>query len=128
MLLKKFILIVLVAHFVNTNLNAQSQFTKSGKIEVINILAKSLLDNYVFADTAKNMKNLLQKKSVAGLYDSIRNPNDFAITLTKDLRSVYNDVHLSECFWKSFAEQGYYYGPVQITGKGYFFDSKDLKQ
>lgn len=26
------------------------------------------------------------------------------------------------------AEQGYYYGPVQITGKGYFFDSKELKQ
>jgi transmembrane sensor len=30
--------------------------------------------------------------------------------------------------YHSVAEQGYYYGPVQITGKGYFFDSKDLKQ
>ncbi|MGC4035847.1 MAG: FecR domain-containing protein [Chitinophagaceae bacterium] len=29
--------------------------------------------------------------------------------------------------YKIDAEEGYYYGSVQITGKGYFFDSKDLK-
>src|SRR6185312_16622870 len=39
-------------------------------------------------------------------------------TLYQKLKTKYHIV----------AEQGYYYGPVQITGKGYFFDSKDLKQ
>jgi transmembrane sensor len=38
-------------------------------------------------------------------------------TLHQKLKAKYHIV----------AEQGYYYGPVQITGKGYFFDSKDLK-
>ena len=98
MRLIKLFIIVLAAHFVTSNLNAQNQLTKVVKTEVVNNLAKSLLDNYIFADKARNMKNLIQKNLAVGLYDNIKNPNEFAEKLTKDLRSVYNDLHLSVRF------------------------------
>jgi hypothetical protein len=93
-----FFIIVLAAHFVTSNLNAQNQLTKLVKTEVVDNLAKSLLDNYIFADKARNMKNLIQKNLAVGLYNNITNPNEFAEKLTKDLRSVCNDLHLSVRF------------------------------
>ncbi|HLX93812.1 MAG TPA: S41 family peptidase [Puia sp.] len=80
-----------------SNLGAQP-LTRDAKISVINHLSQSLLDNYVFADTARLMKVALQKNLSAGLYDSITNPAAFAQKLTRDLRSVYKDLHLGVRF------------------------------
>ena len=91
-------IIVLAAFFAISELKAQSQLTKLAKTEVVNILAGTLLENYIFADKALNMQNLIRKKLVAGLYDNITNPDEFAEILTMDLRSVYNDLHLSVSF------------------------------
>jgi|WetSurSiteA1Bulk_404760.scaffolds.fasta_scaffold08057_2 retinol-binding protein 3 len=98
MRLIKLFLLVLTAHFITSNLNAQNQLTKAVKTEVVNNLAKSLIDNYIFADKARNMKNLIQKNLATGLYDNIKNPYEFSEKLTKDLRSVCNDLHLSVRF------------------------------
>ncbi|HVX27619.1 MAG TPA: S41 family peptidase [Parafilimonas sp.] len=77
---------------------AQNQLTGSTKTEVINNLCQSLLDNYVFEDTAIDMKNSLLKNLANGLYDSITNPQEFAQRLTTDVRNVYDDKHLSIIF------------------------------
>jgi retinol-binding protein 3 len=94
----KIFTIALAANFIALNLSAQNQLTRSVKTEVVNNLARSLLDNYVFADTAISMKNLIQKNLADGLYNNIENPNEFAQKLNKDLRSIYNDAHLSVTF------------------------------
>jgi hypothetical protein len=96
----KLFIIALAAHLVTSNLDAQKQLTKSVKAEVVNNLARSLLDNYIFADKAQNMKKLIRKNLAAGLYDNITYPEEFAYYLTKDLRSVYKDLHLSVSFNK----------------------------
>jgi len=61
------------------------------------------------------------KKSIvwAVLTDSVLivNGETQSKTIHQKLKTKYHIV----------TEEGYYYGPVQITGKGYFFDSKDLK-
>lgn len=98
MRLIKLFIIALAAHLVTSNLNAQKPLTKSVKAEVVNKLARSLTDNYIFADKAQNMKNLIRKNLAAGLYDNIIYPEEFAYNLTKDLRSVYKDLHLSISF------------------------------
>jgi len=77
---------------------AQNQLTMVAKKDVVNNLCKSLLDNYVFEDTAINMKNSLLKSLANGLYDSITNPQEFAVRLTTDLRNIYDDKHLSIIF------------------------------
>jgi retinol-binding protein 3 len=79
-------------------IQAQNQLTRSVKNDVVNNLCKSLLDNYIFEDTAINMKNSLLKSLTAGLYDSITNPQEFAYRLTTDLRKIYDDKHLSIIF------------------------------
>lgn len=92
---KKIFIIALVAYFGTINLEAQIQLSESAKTEVVNNLGKSLLDNYIFADKAQNMKRLIQKNLALGLYDNIRNPYEFADILTRDLLTVYKDLHLS---------------------------------
>jgi len=77
---------------------AQNQLTMVAKKDVVNNLCKSLLDNYVFEDTAINIKNSLLKSLANGLYDSITNPQEFAVRLTTDLRNIYDDKHLSIIF------------------------------
>lgn len=94
----KLFIIALAALLVTANPDAQIQLTKSVKAEVVNNLEKSLLENYISADNAQNMKNLIKRNLAKGLYDNITYPEEFAYNLTKDLRSVYNDLHLSVSF------------------------------
>ena len=98
MRLIKLFIIAIAVHLATPILDAQKQLTKSVKAEVVNNLARSLLDNYIFADKAQNMKNLIRKNLAAGLYDNITYPEEFAYNLTKDLHSVYKDLHLSVRF------------------------------
>jgi len=98
MRLIKLFLIGLAAYFSTSDIIAQSQLTKTVKTEVVNNLGQSLLDNYIFADKARNMKNIIQKHLATGLYDNVIDPDEFANKLTIDLRSVCNDLHLSVVF------------------------------
>ena len=63
--------------------------------EVVDSLAKSLVKNYIFADTAQRMGAFIERRLKQGAYDKITNAGAFAQMLTTDLRSVYRDVHLS---------------------------------
>jgi len=75
--------------------NSSLPLTRTAKTEVVDSLSKSLLKNYVFPDTASKMGNYIERRLKDGMYDQITNPNEFAQKLTTDLRSIYNDVHLS---------------------------------
>jgi retinol-binding protein 3 len=63
--------------------------------EVVDSLAKSLVKNYIFADTARRMGAFIEGRLKQGAYDKVTNAVEFAQVLTTDLRSVYKDVHLS---------------------------------
>ncbi len=65
------------------------------KREVVDSLSKALAKNYIFPDTAQRMGAYIENRLKAGSYDKMMSGNAFAQALTTDIRSVYNDAHLS---------------------------------
>jgi len=63
--------------------------------QVVDSLARSLLTNYIFRDTAARMGGYIRRRLKEGAYEKITDPSEFAQTLTADLHSVYNDRHMS---------------------------------
>jgi len=96
--MKKILLFLALALAYGQRAESQIPLTKLVKKEVVDSLSKSLIKNYIFPDTARRMGNKIQENLAKGLYDTISNPRDFARKLTKDLHSVYNDLHLSMNF------------------------------
>lgn len=81
-----------------TQQQLQSQplaMTPVSRQQVVDSLARSLLTNYIFRDTAARMGSYIRRRLKEGAYDKITNPNEFAATLTADLHSVYSDLHLA---------------------------------
>jgi len=74
---------------------ARQELTLAAKKIVIDNLSRLLLNNYIFADTAFKMANYIKLQLTTGKYDRTDKSADFAVRLTTDLRSVYNDKHLS---------------------------------
>ncbi len=63
--------------------------------EVVDSLSKALLNNYIFPDTAERMGAFIENRLRGGSYDKISGRPAFAQVLTEDIRSVYNDAHIS---------------------------------
>lgn len=63
--------------------------------QVIGKLSETLTRNYVYPDKAAAMNQFIQKKQLEKGYDNANDPQKFANDLTKDLRSVQQDTHLS---------------------------------
>jgi hypothetical protein len=74
--------------------NAQKGLASTATGDVVDSLGKVILENYIFPDTAANMVRLIKRQLVTGKYNSTE-PVDLAHRLTLDLRSIYNDKHLS---------------------------------
>jgi len=64
------------------------------KIEVVNSICNSLINNYVFPDKAKVMTDFLKQQTQNNIFRSVTNPNQFANEIQKTLRSVNKDNHL----------------------------------
>jgi len=90
--------IFLMSVFLSIKGHAQVQPTQldsKAKKQVIEQICEGLKSNYIFLDTALRMNSFIRQQFSAGAYDTIKNPTVFASTLTKDLRSVYHDIHMS---------------------------------
>jgi len=68
---------------------------KRTRAEVIDGACTELERTYVEADTAKLIANVLRKRLKAGAYEPYTDRNLFAEAVTKDLRSLNGDLHLS---------------------------------
>ncbi|MEQ1832054.1 MAG: S41 family peptidase [Candidatus Eisenbacteria bacterium] len=65
------------------------------RTEIINGACAELERTYVEADTAKLIANVLRRKLAAGAYDRFADRQQFAESVTADLRSLNGDLHLS---------------------------------
>ncbi len=61
---------------------------------VIDSLAYTLEKNYVFADVGKKMSDMLLVNKKDGKYTDIKDPQEFARTLTADMEEIAHDGHL----------------------------------
>jgi retinol-binding protein 3 len=68
------------------------------RARVIDGAVAKLNEFYVFPETAKKMAEAVQTRLKNGAYDAITGADDFATTLTDDLRAVSNDKHLGVNF------------------------------
>jgi hypothetical protein len=73
----------------------EAQISKQQKSEAIDSVVKLMNQHYIFPETAKQIEFYLRKQQSAKAYDSITNGDVFAAALTKDVRSVCNDKHVS---------------------------------
>src|SRR5262249_57658674 len=70
----------------------------AARARVIDGAVAKLNEFYVFPETAKKMAEAVQTKLKSGAYDPITGADDFATTLTDDLRAVSHDKHLGVNF------------------------------
>ena len=61
----------------------------------IDSISTNLKANYIFPDVAEKMNSLIADNFKRNQYKAITDPNKFAERLTKDLRLISNDLHLS---------------------------------
>src|SRR5262245_45301154 len=61
---------------------------------IIDKVTSELQLKYIAPERVKNMESKLRTKLQSGEYDKIENPRLFASTLTQDLRTAGNDLHL----------------------------------
>ncbi len=83
--------------------------TDTSRLEMVQALTKYIKRNYVSADIARRMCDTIDRKLTDGRYDTSLNPDEFAFEITKDLRRVSNDQHISvtQPIHKSFDEAAY---------------------
>ncbi|NNE07630.1 MAG: S41 family peptidase [Gemmatimonadetes bacterium] len=62
---------------------------------IVDSVARSIRDVYVFPDVGEKMAKLIEKNVRGRKYDGAARPGDFADMLTQDLQSVSKDLHLS---------------------------------
>lgn len=82
-------------------LNAQqkvSLLTPKEQQTVVDSISSKLNANYVFPEVATKMSSSITSKLGSGNYKSILDPQEFASTLTADLRAISNDKHIRVTF------------------------------
>jgi len=68
--------------------------TAARRTVVINEAAEVLTDVYVEADTGRLIGEVLLRRLAEGAYDRLDNPAQFADAVSRDMRSLNNDLHL----------------------------------
>lgn len=61
---------------------------------VLDNICKAINEYYVFPDRAASMSEYIKQQSEKGAYDSLLNPHDLADKIVRDIRSLYNDIHI----------------------------------
>ena len=74
---------------------ATDELTSEEKSEVIEELSSTLQDYYVFPDVGTQYAEMLSKYLQEGSYDEYVDRKSFAERVTKDLKSLHDDRHLS---------------------------------
>ncbi len=101
-IIKKFLLIIFCFSMISAIYATIDQkdivLDAKSREAIVNSLMVALQKNYILADKAQTMKELLQSQLQNGAYNNINSPQAFSDKLTSDLRSINNDKHLSITF------------------------------
>lgn len=77
---------------------SQKKLDSVTKTQIVNKIGEMLVKSYAFPEKAVEIKYLITKKLDNGEYKSIDNVREFAGTITQDLRSINNDLHLQVAY------------------------------
>lgn len=88
------ILFLIFGHSLFAQNNQPPNINNNIRTEVIKSTCSAVDKYYVFPDKGKSMAEALKAQSIAGKFDSLINPNDFAGEMQKSLNAISNDNHL----------------------------------
>ncbi|WP_299275090.1 S41 family peptidase [uncultured Psychroserpens sp.] len=88
---------ILLTSPLNAQQNAEPLTPKEHQT-VVDSISSKLNANYVFPEVAKKMASSIELKLKDGDYKSILDPQEFANTLTTDLRAISKDKHIRVTF------------------------------
>ena len=91
-------ILVLLSSSVLIGQSVQPAIDPAEKKAVIDALCKNLEREYIFPEITEKYVRLLRDNLKAGKYDGIKQPQEFAVSVTNDLMSVHRDLHLSVRF------------------------------
>ena len=95
MIRRAFVSVVVLALTVASCVDAQqTRLTAEQRGIVIDSIASNLNRSYVFPDVAARMDADLHARAKRGEFDKLRDPSEFAETLTQDLQAISHDKHL----------------------------------
>ncbi|NHN26132.1 tetratricopeptide repeat protein [Flavobacterium jejuense] len=93
--MKKQIMTLVLVFFLLASLTAQNEkITKDEKGEIVAMISKNLLENYIDLAVAKEMTLAITLNTKSNKYDAITNPDVFSKIITEDLQKISNDLHL----------------------------------
>jgi len=75
-------------------LNAQTQVDSETLQQVVESVARTLCDYYIFPDVAQQMSDALHKAHGEGAYDRLTAPDALCDQLTADLQAICHDKHI----------------------------------
>ena len=85
--------------------------------ELTEAISKVLKEQYILPDNAEKIAALLAANKESGVYDRYLEPSRLSEKLTKDIRSISNDVHLSVSYIPPAGTGGKIMRRVNINGK-----------
>ena len=92
MKLKRIILLCGLLHS-STFIFCQTNLTQTEQSVIIDSLYSKLDGFYINKKLIPNIRKVIDKKFIKGIYKNVTNPNEFASKLTEDLTKVTNDLH-----------------------------------
>ena len=107
------ICLVFICHCAGLN-NCQAQNPPEGApLQITPAITRTLIDSlghvlynhYIFPDTARKWAAYLEAQYKKGAYAAIKDPNELAIQLWKDLQKIHFDGHLRVMYAPGFAQQ-----------------------
>lgn len=103
-LIKSVIMILMASLYLSVNAFSQNDTTYQGEIDtdldagkkqrIVETVVGTMQEYYIHPDKAAEMAELLRTNLSQGVYDDFEHRDPFIRRLTKDLRSVTNDLHL----------------------------------
>jgi ketosteroid isomerase-like protein len=92
----RFAMIFALVYFIGPSVHSQSPTVDAQTKDQLKVIMAHLLETvYVSPEIGKQLSKQLKARFESGAYNEITNPTQLADTLTRDLREVNNDKHLS---------------------------------
>jgi len=91
-------LLAMALSTMNVYANTDMPLSQAEIKQVTQSISKLMLSEYIHPEQAKQIAQLLTKKTKSGEYNKFKQPQAFSEQLTKDLRSINHDFHLNVIF------------------------------
>ena len=97
---------LLILLFLKTQFLYARELGKEEKVKLLEKIKMELINSYIIESTSIEMASYLDEKIKSGEYEDINNGEKFAFAVTRDLRNVSKDLHLTLIYFETPMQSG----------------------